>query len=37
MRNAYTFLLVKLKGKGPMCKWEENIDVAVKEIGCGLD
>ena len=44
-KNAYTVLLGKPEGKGPVEKprgrWKDNIKVYVKEIGrgggCGLD
>jgi hypothetical protein len=39
--NTYKILAGKPDGKRPLrrprCKWEDNIKMDLKEIGCGLD
>jgi hypothetical protein len=38
IRNAYKTSLGKPQGFGrSRCRWEDNIKMYVKEIGCGLD
>jgi hypothetical protein len=42
MRNAYNILVRKPKGKRPLrrprCRWEDNILMDLREIGCrGVD
>jgi hypothetical protein len=39
MRNAYNGLVGKPEGKRPLvrlrCRWEDNIAMDIREIGCG--
>jgi hypothetical protein len=38
-RGVYRILMGKLKGKRPLwrprCRWEDNINVDLQEVGCG--
>jgi hypothetical protein len=40
MRSAYNILVGKFERKRPLgglkCRWENNIKMDLKEIGCGL-
>jgi len=41
LRNAHKIFVGKLEGRRPYgrprCRWEDNIRMDVREIGCGLD